>query len=88
MISMAKTALKPMAWVDLEAEVDLEDSIILSSNYQSIRRFLHGTFRGDPMRMFAQAFGGGGGNLFTDFNSFGSGGPDVGLENLWEESPA
>lgn len=35
-------------------------------------------FRGDPMRMFAQAFGGNGGNMFSDFMFSGAGGPDVG----------
>lgn len=34
----------------------------------------HYTFQGDPMRMFAQAFGSQGG-MFTDFG--GSGGPDI-----------
>jgi len=32
----------------------------------------HYTFQGDPMRMFAQAFGGGG--MFTDFSDMGGGG--------------
>lgn len=36
----------------------------------------HYTFQGDPMRMFAQAFGGG--NMFTDFGmGGGGGGPEV-----------
>jgi len=35
----------------------------------------HYTFQGDPMRMFAQAFGGGS-NIFTDFSGM-SGGPDI-----------
>lgn len=37
----------------------------------------HYQFTADPMRMFAQAFGNGGG-MFTDFSSFGGGGgPDL-----------
>ena len=39
----------------------------------------HYTFQGDPMRMFAQAFGGHGGGIFTDFMGGGMGnGPEVG----------
>jgi DnaJ-class molecular chaperone len=38
----------------------------------------HYTFQGDPMRMFAQAFGNGGGGMFTDFGGMsGGGGPDI-----------
>ncbi|KAI6228625.1 DnaJ domain-containing protein [Aphelenchoides fujianensis] len=36
----------------------------------------HYTFQGDPMRMFAQAFGGQGG-IFTDFGGMGGGGPEM-----------
>lgn len=38
----------------------------------------HYTFRGDPMQMFSQMFGGmGGGGMFSDFGFGGPGGPDV-----------